>query len=695
MRNRLSAPLVCALVSLVACGGTEPTAYPPVPPTPQIPPYAGSPTPASPVAAAGDAKTADAPKKLDADSPLTTPSGSTFTAAKGWTVTTRKDVLVLEDPNHEVSVSFLEGKEREGADAIAAAWKRVQPDFARKVRLATKPPARDGWDAVANIDYETTTAESRSVWATARRKGDTWYIALFDGGKAAWGRRWPQANLAYSSFKAKGVVEESFLGKKAHVLDEARLQVLDAFAEEVRGTMKIPGAAIAVVQNGKVVFEKGYGIRELGKKDAVTPKTLFMIASMTKPLTTLLMATAIDEGKFTWETPVTQIYPTFALGDPEATKKLTMKHTACACTGLPRHDAESFFEYATTTPEKMIEGMKIMKPTTGFGETFQYSNPLVAAGGYIAAHALDPKKPLNQAYQAAMQAKVFGPVGMKTTTFDVETAKRAGNASPHGWTMTIESVGIPLSDEGFVNSWLPTGGAWSNVQDLSRYLLLELAKGKTPEGKQVVSESGLLKRREPQAKSSDKSSYGLGLGIGDDHGVQVFEHGGAVMGFSSIMFFLPEHGVGAVVLANLGQSHAFHGAVRRKLFEVLFDGRDEARENFAFFLKTREEGIGKQRSRIDFNPDRAWLDKFVGTYSNPSLGTVTVRVDGKQGIFDAGEFKSAIGRKKEEDGTLKLVLTNATWKWMEFLPEEANGKTTLTFEVGQQKYVFEPVKTVK
>lgn len=690
MKKYRSFSLFGALAALVACGGAEP---PLAPPPAAIAPSVAPPAP--PAAAAPAPAAAEKSTTFAAESPVTTPSGATFTAAKGWTMTTRKDVIVLEDPNREVSLTLVEVKEPDGPAALAAAWRRVAPDFARKVKLATNPPAREGWDAIATTSYETTTEESRDVWATGRRKGDTWYVALFDGKKAGWGRRFAQANLVFTSFKARGVVEESFRGKTAHVLDEPRLRAFEAFIEESRVAMKIPGAAVAVVQGGKVAFEKGFGVRDLAKKDPVTPKSLFMIASMSKPLSTLLMAVLIDEGKFTWDTPATQILPSFALGDPDATKQLMMKHTACACTGLPRHDMEAFFEYSVLTPEKMIEGMKAMKPTTGFGETYQYSNPLVAAGGFIAAHALYPKKPLGPAYQEAMRLKVFEPAGMKSTTFDLEAAKRAEHAVPHGWTRRLESVGVPLSDEGFIKPWLPTGGAWSNVQDLSRYLLVELGKGKTPDGKQVVSEGGILERRQPQVKINDKSSYGLGLVIGADRGVQVIEHGGALLGFSSVMFFLPEHGVGAVVLANLGSSHAFHGAVRRKLLETLFDGRDEARENLAFAIKTRQEDQAKEMSKIDAEPDRAWLDKLVGTYTNPSLGRVIVRVEGKQGVFDAGEFKSPIARKKEEDGTIKVSLAAPSWKWMELLPQEVNGKMTLTLEVGQQKYLFEQGKAGK
>jgi len=527
------------------------------------------------------------------------------------------------------------------------------------------------------------------------RKGDTWYVSLHDGTQSGWGRRGAQASLAYTSFKARGVEEESFRGKTARALDEARLRELDAFIEDSRQRLKIPGVAVAIVQGGKVVFEKGFGVRELGKKDAVTPDTLFRVASMSKPLTSLLMARLVDEGKLSWDTPAAQILPTFALGDPDTTKRLTMRYTVCACTGLPRQDMEWVFEGAGKTAEQMLATMKAMKPTTGFGETFQYSNPLVSAGGYIAARAVEPKKPLNEAFQAVMADRILGPLGMKRTTFDTAAAKRAGLAWPHALTRKMDPVTIALSDDATIDGHLPAGGAWSSVRDYARYVLLELGRGKTPDGKQLISEGNLLERRKPQVKMDDKSSYGLALVVWEKHGVQLAGHNGALGGYSSNMFFLPEHGVGVVILSNMGSTHAWHGPFQRKLLELLFDGRPEAAEDLSTSLKVREESWLKDVPRIDFEPDRAWLDRFVGTYKNPELGTITIRIEGKQAVLDAGEWKSAIGRKREEDGAVKLALTSPPRSWIELLPKEESGKVTLTLDVPQQKYVFERVSAGK
>ncbi len=116
-----------------------------------------------------------------------------------------------------------------------------------------------------------------------------------------------------STFKAAGVVEESFKGRTAHSLDSARKKLLDQFIKDAMNRAKVLGSAIAIIQGGKFIYQKGFGLRELGKKETVTPNTLFMIGSTTKSLTSLMMAKLVDEGKFGWETPVSQVLPSFVV----------------------------------------------------------------------------------------------------------------------------------------------------------------------------------------------------------------------------------------------------------------------------------------------------------------------------------------------------------------------------------------------
>lgn len=684
-RSRAGAGASLAFFVLAAsCGGGEgsrPAASMPAPSASTPAPSASAPVAVTPKFST---------RQLDADTPMKSASGATFEAPKGWFVTDKGDVLVLDDPERDLTITLVEvSNEPDTTKAIESAWKKTAPEFRRSVKRTVDLPAKDGWDAITQLMYETGGTEQRTVLGISRRKGSAQYVALVDGKDAGLDRRGAQLMTILSTFKAAGVEEESFKGRNAHAFDQERSKLLESFVERAMTALHVPGAAIAVVQGGKVVYEKGFGVREMGKKEPVTPNTLFMIGSTTKSLTTLMMAKLVDEGKFGWDTPVTQVLPSFALGDAEVTKKTQMKHTVCACAGLPRQDLEFIFEYADVTPEQRVDLMKTMTPTTGFGETFQYSNTMVATGGYASAHAFDAKKKLGPAYDEAMQKLVFDPLGMKSTTMDFRVVKGREHASTHAENLQAQMKTLPLEYEEGVVPIRPAGAAWSNVRDMSKFVQIELAKGRDGKGKVLFSEANLLKRREPQIKITDKMSYGLGLMIENDHDLVVIHHGGNNIGFTSDMFFMPEHDVGVVLLTNAGNTNAFRGTVRRRFIEILFDGKEEAAKTLDFAVAQKQKAVETELKDVTLEPDAEWTKTFVGSYKNANLGSLTVRVDGKKGVIDAGEWKSAFGKETSADGIVKLVLLEAPLDGLTFLPGEKSGKKTLTIELPQQTYVFE------
>jgi CubicO group peptidase (beta-lactamase class C family) len=628
---------------------------------------------------------------VDADTPMTTTSGSTYVAPKGWTVTTRQGATVLQDSNREISVTFVERKEQDGSAAIAAAWKQIEPELTPSAQGINAWPGRGGWDARMDADYETKMTDGRSRWAHAWRKGDTWFVALSTGTREGWQRRGSQARMARESFRAKGVVEETFEGKTAHALDATRLVSLEAFVEEGRRAAKIPGIAVAIVQGGKVVFAKGFGVRALGRRAPVTPNTLFRIASLTKPLTSLMVAALVTEGKLDWDTHVTELYRDFAVGDADLTKKMTVRDALCACTGVPYDNLGTDFEYLGVSAEKWLERTKELVPTTAFGETVQESNPMIAAAGYVAAHAFAPTKPLGEAYDRAMRDKVFGPLGMTATTFDPKVVARSEHASPHLRENVNFDWALAPSD---VNAWLapmnPSMGAWSTVSDLAKVLAMELANGRTPDGKQAFAEKELRARREPRARRSEKSRYGLGLYVDDYRGVRIYGTAGHAPGYSSDLFFLPDHDVAGVMLTNADPPSPLTSRFQRRVLELLFDGRDEAREDLLLDLKKQEAAHAKEVSQVDFTPDRAFFERFTGTYENALYGKITIRLEGKGAVLDAGEWKTTVGRKREADGTEKLVGTPPPWLgWPSFVRRESGGKVTLEMQSGQRRVIFE------
>jgi CubicO group peptidase (beta-lactamase class C family) len=629
-------------------------------------------------------------RTLDKEETIASPSGATFTASAGWTIEERPEGIVLTTPEGDLQLIHVEVAAADRAAAVAAAWKRVRPDFALHPAQDVDLPARAGWDAVGQIVYVTASAEQRTVVAVARRAGPTWYVTLVDGKSAAFDRRGAQLQTAIESLKVKGVEEESFAGKKPHALDAARIAELDRFIEESRAALEVPGAAVAIVQDGKVVLARGYGVKKQGSKAAVGPKTLFLIGSVTKPLTSLLMARLIDQKRFTWDTPVTEVLPSFALGDAATTRAVKMRHTVCACTGMPRQDYEFIFEFGGFSAEDRLASMKGMVPTTRFGETFQYSNLMVSAGGFAAAHAAVPRKKLAAAYADAIKSQVFAPLGMKATTIDIARVARGDHAAPHPADLGGEPVPVAAAAETWVVPIAPAGALWSNVDDMARFLQLELGKGML-DGKQVVSEEQLLARRVPQVKITDEASYGLGWIVTRENGIPAVWHNGGTGGFLTLLKFLPEHGVGIVILTNSTNAEPLQGAVYRRLLELLFDGKPEAKDDLATEMRIAAEARADQLKLIG-EADPAWFDALAGRWVAPGLGRIDLRRDKRGATLDAGEWKVGVKKKTDRDGTVKIITTGPLIAGLELEPREKDGKQVLVITTGQHEYVFERSK---
>src|SRR6185295_5271932 len=234
----------------------------------------------------------------------------------------------------------------------------------------------------------------------------------------------------------------------------------------------------------------------------------------------------------------------------------------------------------------------------------------------------------------------------------------------------------------------PAGGAWSSAKDMMRYLQMELGRGKLPKGKRVASEANVVKRREQQIKVGNDVSYGMGLEVDTEWGIPVVHHGGSMIGYKSDMFYLPEHDVAAVILANSDEGGRLLNPLGRRLLEVLFDGKLEAEENLRVAARNMRTAVAKERTRLAIPADSSAADKLAGRYSNASLGEIAVVRKGAETTFDFGEWKSLMASRKNDDGTTSFVTVVPGFMGSAFVMGEADKCRTLTFRDAQHEYVF-------
>jgi CubicO group peptidase (beta-lactamase class C family) len=587
-------------------------------------------------------------------------------------------------------VALVDVKADTAEAAATAAWARVDPSANRAIKNTDRAAEKNGWSQVTLITYVTSPNERRDVRAEVRQANGAWNVLLFDVEQAVGEKRWAQIFLVQEQLLPKGFVKESFAGKKANPLDAARIAAINKFVEDGMKALGVPGVAWGAVQDGKVVFAGGTGARELGKAGAVDGDTLFMVASNTKAMSTLLLAKLVDQKKLTWDTPVTQVLPSFKLGDPETTKKVLVRHLVCACTGLPSQDFEWQLEFKALTAEKAIATLGAMQPTSGFGELFQYSNPMAAAGGYVGAHALYPKLGLGPAYDEAMKKEIWGPLGMSATTLDFAKALKGNHAAPHAPDLDGK-IGPALMDWNYsIVPMRPAGGAWSSVKDMLKFVQLELSEGLLPDGKRLVSSEALLTRRAPNVKIGQEDSYGMGLGTVTSYGVSLVHHGGGLVGFHSDMLWLPEHGVGAVILTNSDPGWVLRDAFRRKFLEVLFDGRPEADGEVAVKAETFKKSLAAERKTLTLPADPTAAGKLAPRYRNDALGELKTRTDNGRTLFDFGEWSSEVASKQNPDGSVSFITAApgiAGSSGYELVVGKGD-KRTLVLRDAQHEYVF-------
>lgn len=628
---------------------------------------------------------------LAADTPSKTPSGATFTAPKEWSLRTSSTFVVIAAPEGDTNIAIVDVPTAADAGAaVAAAWKLYRPDAHHSVKLISPLEAQNGWDERKAVEYETSPNERAVIGALALRRGTHWTVFIIDGHDATAEKRGAAIGLVAESLRPAGYSRETFAGRTAHPLDAARIETIKAFVQTSMQELEIPGVSIALFDAGHVVFEGGFGVQELGKPAPVDANTLYMIASNTKGLTTLLLARLADESKLSWDEHVTQAYPTFRLGSDATTQQVLIKHLVCACTGVPRKDLQWIFNTNPSTPASdTFVQLAATEPTSKFGEVFQYSNLMASAAGYIGGHLVYPDRELGSAYDLAMQNLIFNPLGMNVTTFDMTRALANPNhASPHGddvdGHVTLANAAVNYA----ILPYRPAGAAWSSVDDMIKYVEDELTPGRLPNGTQFISAQNVLARRLPNVPVGEDSYYGMGLMVNNRWGIPVVHHGGDLVGFHSDWLAIPSAGVGAVILTNSDRGADLRDAFMRRVVEVLYDGKPEAAAQVAAAAALDRAEMAKARQRLVVPAAADLASQLASRYVNADLGQIQVMRTGGNVVFNFGSWKSSMASRVNDDKTVSFVTIDPGIVGLAFVAGTREGRRTLTVRDSQHEYVY-------
>jgi CubicO group peptidase (beta-lactamase class C family) len=463
-------------------------------------------------------------------------------------------------------------------------------------------------------------------------------LAVFDGkldGDKVSGN-FSQAGQTYPFFLERKSASVPAPAATATPTAKPSLDGLDEFVTQAMKDWKVPGLAIAVVQGDKVILLKGYGYRDLEKQLPVTPNTLFAIGSITKSFTVTTLGMEMDEGKLDWDKPVRDFLPTFKMYTPALTEEMVVRDLITHRSGLPRHDLVWYS--SDFSRQDLLRRLQYLEPSKPLRTKFQYNNLMFMTAGYVAGLLNDTS------WEDAVNQRVFKPLGMTGTNLsERDTQNSPDFAQPYrkGRDLKAELKHIPFYPQCPDRCAMgPAGEINSNVADMSKYLLFHMNQGKL-EGKQLLSENNAVQMQTPQMtiqgappyKELGEGSYGMGFFISSYRGHKTVEHGGNIDGFSAELSFLPADKIGVIVFTNL-DGNPLPNIVAFNVFDRLL-GLDPVPWNQRFLESEKKGKESEQEAKNKgYIPQKHGthpshdLKDYVGDYSNPGYGIVTIAPDG-------------------------------------------------------------------
>ncbi|MEP9380254.1 serine hydrolase [Aquabacter sp. CN5-332] len=395
--------------------------------------------------------------------------------------------------------------------------------------------------------------------------------------------------------------------------------VIPKVEEEVARGMRlfdIPGVAVGIISGDKLVYGKGFGVRSKGGKEPVDTKTVFQIGSATKAFLAATLAISVDKGAFQWDSRVVDLEPTFQLKDPWTTREFRVFDLIAQRSSLPPYVNDVLTALGYDEPQ-IVRSLRYAEPISSFRSAFSYTNVTHLLAGRMVARQRGVAD-----WNALVAKDILGPLGMKDTSWTAETISAAPNhAMGNRWTPK-GSVEIPF-DSSFPYLLGPAGNLNSNVEDASRWLRLQLGNG-TFEGNRIVSPENLAATRVARVGVTDTMSYAQGWALTQTPHGRVIWHNGGTSGFGTHMGFLPDYGVGVVVLSSL-ENQGFADALAMTLYDTLIGNPPTDHVKIAFDRAQANAASTDKRFTRPANaaasPDLAGL---AGTYGSDMFGDTLV-----------------------------------------------------------------------
>lgn len=413
---------------------------------------------------------------------------------------------------------------------------------------------------------------------------------------------------------------------------------LDNYVTRALTDWEIPGVAVCIVKNGKVVVMKGYGVRDYDTKEKVDENTLFLIGSNTKAFTAtaLAMLDAEKAGKLSLDDKVTKWIPQFKLDNKAAGEQAIIRDLLCHRIGFRTFQGDFTYWTSNLTREDVIEKMSHIKATYPFRTNWGYTN-----AAFLTAGEIIPKATGMQ-WEDFIKAKIFDPLEMKNTLALSKDFPNTPNKCSAYTKADGKLIKIPFCS---IDNLAPAGSIGSSVNDLSHWVIMQLDNGKY-NGQQVVPSSAIAQTRNPHSIIGDGRAlfneghfglYGLGWFLQEYCGRKIVAHTGGVNGFVTSVTLIPEEKLGIIVLTNTDQN-AFFEALKWEIMDAYF-GKPYRNYSNVYLASNKLQSnaeLKKEQSMKDsvsmHLKTELPLTAYTGNYFNDVYGSMAV-------VLESGELK--------------------------------------------------------
>jgi CubicO group peptidase (beta-lactamase class C family) len=414
---------------------------------------------------------------------------------------------------------------------------------------------------------------------------------------------------------------------------EARLEGFDAYMAQVLKDWNVPGIGVGIVVKDKLVFAKGYGYRDYGKKVPFTPTTTQPIASNTKLFTAVAAGLLVDEGKLDWDRPIRQYVPSLKFNNDDLDRTVTVRDMLSHRTGITRHDL--IWYKSDFTQKELFDRLKYLEPSQPLRSVFLYNNMMYSGTGY--SIELLSGKP----WEAFVRDRILTPLGMTSTTFTIaDMLKTAEPGVPYTERRdTTELYQIPYYSDAI--GVAPAGAINSNIVDMSRWLIALMNDGQH-DGKQVLPRAVIKQTLAPSIALPNTSlevrgwgellnaAYGMGRWTASYRGHLIAYHGGDLPGFHSQVSTMPYDGIGVIVFVIGNHAAPLYNIVSYNVYERLLGMSLTPWSDRQNTIRLKNKETGRQArtkaggGRIAGTKPSHAIDDYVGEFEHPAYGVLTI-----------------------------------------------------------------------